>query len=92
LITRLFAIVPAALVAAISGEAGIGELLILSQVILSLQLSFAIFPLVSFTGNRKLMGTFVNRPLLQISSWLLAAIVLVLNLYLIVSAVLLRFP
>jgi manganese transport protein len=90
MITRLFAIVPAALVAAISGEAGIGELLILSQVILSLQLCFAIFPLVSFTGNRKIMGIFVNRPWLQLSSWLLAAIVLVLNLYLIVSTMLPR--
>jgi manganese transport protein len=88
LITRLVAIVPASLVAAISGETGVGELLILSQVILSLQLSFAVFPLVSFTGNRRLMGQFVNPAWLQVLSWLVAVVVLLLNLYLLVSTML----
>jgi len=88
LITRLVAIVPAAVVATISGQAGIGELLILSQVILSVQLSFAVFPLVSFTGNRQLMGRFVNCPWLQVLSWSLAVIVLVFNLYLLIITML----
>src|SRR5881398_202110 len=66
LITRLIAIVPAALTAILFGESGTAKLLILSQVILSLQLSFAVFPLVQFTSNRAKMGEFVN------SGWLKA--------------------
>ncbi len=65
LITRLIAIVPAALVAIFYGESGTAKLLILSQVILSLQLSFAVFPLVTFTSDRLKMGRFVNSPLVQ---------------------------
>ena len=56
LITRLVAIVPAIIVIGLYGERGTGALLILSQVVLSLQLPFAVFPLVSFTGNRHKMG------------------------------------
>ena len=59
LITRLVAIVPAVIVVSLYGERGTGALLILSQVILSLQLPFAVFPLVSFTSNRRKMGVFV---------------------------------
>ena len=59
LITRLVAIVPAIIVVSLYGERGTGALLILSQVILSLQLPFAVFPLVSFTSNRRKMGVFV---------------------------------
>jgi manganese transport protein len=88
LITRLVAIVPAVLVAAILGESRVSDLLILSQVILSVQLSFAIFPLVSFTGNRRLMGAFVNPIWLQTFSWLIAVVVLLLNLYLLISTLL----
>src|SRR5881398_239115 len=66
LITRLIAIVPAVLVIGFAGESGTAKLLILSQVILSLQLSFAVFPLVQFTSNRAKMGEFVN------SGWLKA--------------------
>src|SRR4029453_15811799 len=61
LITRLIAIVPAVVVIAIKGEEGSGPLLVLSQVILSLQLPFAIFPLVQFTSNPKVMGPFTSK-------------------------------
>ena len=65
LITRLIAIVPAVIVTAMYGEHGAGTLLILSQVILSLQLSFAVVPLVHFTSERAKMGDFVNGPAAQ---------------------------
>ena len=65
LITRSLAIIPTIIVVAVTGEQGTEKLLILSQVILSLQLSFAVVPLVLFTGNRKKMGEFVNGRWLQ---------------------------
>ncbi|MEP7326609.1 MAG: Nramp family divalent metal transporter [Gemmatimonadota bacterium] len=79
LITRLIAIIPAVIVTALYGERGIGALLILSQVILSLQLSFAVVPLVLFTGDRKKMGAFVNGPVLQSTAWLVTVIIVALN-------------
>jgi manganese transport protein len=82
LITRLLAIVPAVIVISMYGEAGTGPLLILSQVILSLQLPFAVFPLVAFTGDRHKMGAFVAPAWLRILSWVIAAIILVLNMVL----------
>ncbi|OGX91892.1 divalent metal cation transporter [Hymenobacter coccineus] len=82
LITRLLAVVPAFIVALLYGEKGTGELLVLSQVILSLQLSFAVIPLVLFTNDKLKMGVFVNRPWLRITAWVVAAIILVLNAYL----------
>ncbi|MCK9909829.1 divalent metal cation transporter, partial [Microbacteriaceae bacterium K1510] len=60
LLTRLIAIIPAVIVTALYGESGTAELLILSQVILSLQLSFAVVPLVQFTSDKRKMGEFVN--------------------------------
>src|SRR5208282_439373 len=69
LLTRLIAIVPAAIVAVMYGERGAGNLLILSQVILSLQLSFAVVPLVMFTCDKKKMGNFVNSLWLKVLSW-----------------------
>lgn len=83
LITRLIAIIPAVIVTIISGEKGTEELLILSQVILSLQLPFAVIPLVKFTGDQKIMGTFVNRLWVKILAWSVSAIIVVLNLFLI---------
>jgi len=83
MITRLIAIIPAAIVASMFGEKGTNSLLILSQVILSLQLSFAVIPLVMFTCDKKKMGTFVNATWLQVLSWLSAAVILVLNVYLV---------
>lgn len=83
LITRLIAIIPAVIVTIISGEKGTEELLIFSQVILSLQLPFAVIPLVKFTGDQKIMGTFVNRIWVKILAWSVSAIIVVLNLFLI---------
>lgn len=82
LITRLIAIVPAVIVTALYGESGTAELLILSQVILSLQLSFAVVPLVKFTNDKKKMGEFVNAPWMKVLSWIVAGIIVVLNAYL----------
>lgn len=82
LLTRLLAIVPAAVVAALYGESGVNELLIFSQVVLSLQLSFAVVPLASFTSEKLKMGRFVNSLKLTIGAWIVSAIIIVLNLYL----------
>jgi manganese transport protein len=85
LITRLIAIVPAVIVTAMYGERGAGSLLILSQVILSMQLSFAVIPLVYFTGQRKKMGEFVNSPLLAGTAWAVAALIMGLNAWLLIG-------
>ncbi|WP_245855659.1 Nramp family divalent metal transporter [Paenibacillus rigui] len=82
LITRLIAIIPAVIVTAIAGESGTAKLLILSQVILSLQLSFAVIPLVMFTNDKKKMGRFVNAPWVKVLSWTVACIIALLNAYL----------
>lgn len=82
LVTRLVAIVPALVVTILYGEKGTGELLILSQVILSFQLSFAVVPLIMFTGDKAKMGEFVNSRTLHIASWIVAVIIIGLNVYL----------
>ncbi len=82
LITRAIAIVPAVIVAAIYGERGTGELLVLSQVILSLQLSFAVIPLVQFTSEKAKMGVFTNSRLTKTIAWVVAILIAVLNIYL----------
>ncbi len=82
LITRLVAIVPAVIVVSFYGERGTGALLILSQVILSLQLPFAVFPLVSFTSNRWKMGVFVAPRWVQALAWTIAVIIAALNVWL----------
>jgi manganese transport protein len=82
LITRLIAIVPAIIVIAIYGEQGSGPLIVLSQVVLSLQLPFAIFPLVQFTSNPKLMGPFANRTWIKSLAWPVCIIIAALNVYL----------
>ena len=82
LITRAIAVVPALIVTLIYGEKGTGELLVLSQVILSFQLSFAVVPLVIFTSSKAKMGVFVNRPWVQAVAWLVSGIIIVLNVYL----------
>jgi manganese transport protein len=79
LITRIIAIVPAAIVAMFYGESGTAQLLILSQVILSLQLSFAVIPLVAFTSSRAKMGAFVNPRWLQVAAWTAAIVIAALN-------------
>src|SRR3954471_2326390 len=87
LITRLIAIVPAAITAIFYGESGTARLLILSQVILSLQLSFAVFPLVAFTSDKAKMGKFVNAPWLKGLAYAVAGIIAVLNGWLLVTTV-----
>ena len=82
LITRALAIIPAVIVTAISGESGTARLLLLSQVILSMQLSFAVFPLVQFTSDKKKMGEFVNPAWLKSLSWSVAVLIALLNLWL----------
>jgi manganese transport protein len=87
LITRGIAIIPAIIVTAIAGESGTAKLLILSQVILSLQLSFAVFPLVMFTSDKRKMGEFVNAPWLKALSWTVAVFIAGLNAWLLVLTV-----
>src|SRR5881296_3847410 len=82
LITRLIAIVPAALTAIFFGESGTARLLILSQVILSLQLSFAVFPLVRFTSDRVKMGEFVNPTWVKALAYFVAIVIAALNAWL----------
>jgi manganese transport protein len=82
LITRLIAIVPAVIVVQLYGERGTGPLLILSQVILSLQLPFAVFPLVAFTSDARKMGPFVSPRWVSALAWTVAVIIAALNVYL----------
>ncbi len=82
LITRLIAIVPALIVAILYGEKGTTDLLVLSQVILSMQLSFAVVPLVIFTNSKAKMGEFANKLYLKIIVWTITVIIVVLNMYL----------
>ncbi|MFB9121108.1 Nramp family divalent metal transporter [Bergeyella porcorum] len=82
LITRLIAVVPAFVVTLLYGEKGSSELLVLSQVILSMQLGFAVVPLVMFTNDRLKMGKFANPTWLKILAVCIAAIIIVLNFYL----------
>jgi manganese transport protein len=85
LITRLIAIIPAIAVTSISGEKGTTNLLVLSQVILSLQLSFAVFPLVMFTSDKIKMGEFVNRAWLKYLAWFVAMVIASLNAWLLLQ-------
>ena len=82
LLTRSLAIIPAAIVAVVMGEKGITKLLIFSQVVLSLQLGFAVVPLVSFTSDADKMGEFRNGRGLRILSWVIALVIILLNAYL----------
>ncbi len=79
LITRAIAIIPAVLVIGIAGEGKVTSLIILSQVVLSFQLPFAVIPLVQFTSNRGKMGEFVNSRVLSVIAWTVAVIILFLN-------------
>lgn len=80
LLTRVIAIIPAVIVILINGEENIDSLLILSQVILSLQLGFAIIPLIHFVSDKKTMGSFAIKPIVQVAAWLITAILVYLNL------------
>ena len=84
LATRLLAIIPAVIVIALSGEQAVTHLLLLSQVILSMQLSFAVIPLVQFTGSRRIMGEFVDPIWIRALGWMLALLIAALNLWLLI--------
>jgi len=79
LITRAIAIVPAVIITALYGEGGTAKLLVLSQVILSMQLSFAVVPLILFTSDRHKMGSFANPMWVNILAWTTAVIIIILN-------------
>ncbi len=83
LVTRTLAIIPAAFTVYLAGENGTYKLLILSQVILSMQLPFAVIPLIHFTNNKERMGALANRVWVQVLAWLTAALIVVLNVWLV---------
>jgi manganese transport protein len=85
LITRGLAIIPAIIVTAFWGENGTAKLLVLSQVVLSMQLSFAVIPLVMFTGDRAKMGEFVNATWMKTLAWITAIVIALLNVWLLVQ-------
>lgn len=87
IITRLIAVVPAFIVILIYGENSITSLLVFSQVVLSMQLSFAVFPLVAFTSSKSKMGEFANSLTLKIISWTIAVIICGLNIYLLIDTI-----
>jgi len=87
MVTRMVAIVPAAVVAAAWGDAGVGKLLVLSQVILAMQLPFAVVPLITFTSSRAKMGHFAIRGWMRVAAWVCAVTVIGLNLLLLWSLV-----
>src|SRR3954470_25021270 len=86
-ITRFLAITPAALTIYLAGDSGSYKLILLSQVILSLQLPFAVIPLVHLTSDRSRMGSFANGPWLKLGAWSCAIFILALNIWLIQSQV-----
>lgn len=79
ILTRALAIIPAVIVIVFSGERHLGDLLIFSQVILSLQLGFAVIPLIHFVSNKQKMGEFVIKPWLKTLSWCIAILIVILN-------------
>lgn len=87
LITRLLAIVPAFFTILHFGENALGELLILSQVVLSLQLAFAIIPLIYFTSNKNEMGEFVIKNWVKILAWISAGVIIILNVKLVIDEI-----
>ncbi|MFT3903129.1 MAG: Nramp family divalent metal transporter [Niabella sp.] len=80
LITRLAAIIPAVIVIIVKGEDDVNSLLIFSQVVLSLQLGFAVIPLVHFVSDKKTMGKFAIKPLTKVTAWLITSVLVYLNL------------
>ncbi|GAB4091433.1 Nramp family divalent metal transporter [Flaviaesturariibacter terrae] len=85
LLTRLLAIVPAVIVILVSGEKGTEQLLLLSQVVLSLQLGFAVIPLIHFVSDRSTMGKFVIPRWVQVLAWIITAILVYLNARMVVE-------
>jgi manganese transport protein len=87
IVTRALAIVPAVLTIVLYGDRATGELLVLSQVVLSLQLSFAVIPLIHMVSDKKLMGAFAIRAWVQLLAWATAGIIVVLNAKLVADEV-----
>jgi manganese transport protein len=87
IITRLLAIIPAVLIISIIGEHSVGKLLILSQVILSLQLGFAVIPLIHFVSDKVKMGQFAIGSVTKTFAWLIAGVIVLLNVKLIFSEI-----
>lgn len=87
LITRLIAIIPAYIVILLYGEGRTGELLVFSQVVLSLQLGFAIIPLIHFTSDKEKMGVFVIKPWVKGAAWIIAVIIISLNVKLVMNEI-----
>ncbi len=87
LITRLIAIIPAYLVIILYGEGETGALLVLSQVVLSLQLGFAIIPLIHFTSDKEKMGVFANKLWVKVFAWTIAGVIIGLNVKLVIQEV-----
>jgi manganese transport protein len=85
LLTRLVAIIPAVIVILVNGEENIDNLLVLSQVILSLQLGFAIIPLIHFVSDKKTMGIFTIKPIVQILAWLITSVLVYLNMRMVIE-------
>ena len=88
LLTRLVAIVPALIVISIYGESRVDALLVMSQVVLSLQLGYAVIPLIQFVSDKKTMGKFAIKPLTKIAAWAIAAVLVFLNLKMLMNGVL----
>lgn len=86
-ITRLIAVIPVFIVTLIAGENGTADLLILSQVILSMQLPFALVPLVLYTSDPHKMGSFVNSMWVKVLAWISTVIIIILNIYLVVYTI-----
>ncbi len=87
LLTRLVAIVPALIVISIYGENRVDALLVMSQVVLSLQLGYAVIPLIQFVSDKKTMGKFAIKPLTKIAAWAIAAVLVFLNLKMLMNGV-----
>jgi len=85
LLTRVIAIIPAVIVILVNGEQDINNLLVLSQVILSLQLGFAVVPLIHFVSDKKTMGVFAIKPVVQILSWIIASVLVYLNIRMVIE-------
>lgn len=85
LLTRLLAIIPAIIVIYIFGDQEVDSLLILSQVILSMQLGFAIIPLIHFVSDKKTMGQFAIKPIVQVAAWVIASILVYLNIRMVLN-------
>ncbi|MBD0353532.1 MAG: Nramp family divalent metal transporter, partial [Flavisolibacter sp.] len=85
LVTRLIAITPAVIVILLNGERNIDDLLVLSQVVLSLQLGFAVIPLIHFVSDRETMGVFTIKVWVQVLAWLITAVLVYLNMRMVVE-------